>query len=68
MLTGEMAKYQIQDRVRDAEAARIAGRSRTRVVARRAVARNVASGLLAAVVGLRGRTASTAAQIGVKPA
>jgi len=69
MLTGEMAKYQIQDRVRQAEQARIAGRSPTqRSVDRTAVVRNVASGLLAAAAGLRRRPASTVAPIGVKPA
>lgn len=51
MLTGEMAKYQIQDRVREAEAFRRNRSTRTgRRGAERSRARRIASHALAAVL------------------
>jgi hypothetical protein len=60
MLTGEVAKYQIQDRIRAAEMDRVSkaamgnrgGRSRVAV-------RKVGSGILAAVASLRSNTGAT---------
>ena len=66
MLTREIAKYQIQDRVGDAERHRL-GRSaqvdrrRVRVEA----TRRVASGMLASVVGRRRKTTPTSSPIGL---
>jgi hypothetical protein len=67
MLTGEIAKYQIQDRIRAAEQDRVSrstrvGRDRTRS----AVVRIVGSGLLAAVVGRRRKATPTSATMGVR--
>jgi hypothetical protein len=64
MLTGEIAKYQIQDRVnaaaRDRAATSVrAGRGRTAIV------RMVGSGLLAAVVGRRKASVASRA-IGIR--
>jgi hypothetical protein len=63
MLTGEMAKYQIQDRIREAEQGRIGGATRRDRV-RTPVVRRVASGLLAAV-GPRRKATPTAGATGV---
>jgi hypothetical protein len=66
MLTREIAKYQIQDRVGDAERDR-AGRS-AQVDRRRARAeavRRVGSGMLASVAGRRRKTTPTASPIGL---
>ena len=50
MVTGEMAREQIRDRVREAEAFRRSQTTRTaQLHARRAVARKIHSGLLAAL-------------------
>jgi hypothetical protein len=64
MLSGDIAKYQIQDRIRGAESERL-GRAamtgRTRV--KRAAVRRVGSGLLAVVAGMRpGRGAAAERQ------
>jgi len=54
MLTGEIARAQIEDRVRAAEAARNAGLARgRRVRGPRVVTRSIGSGMLAAVRSLR---------------
>lgn len=67
MLTREMAKYQIQDRVREAEHARLARSSRIRRDrSRPAVVRSVASGLLAVATGLRRKTTPTVSPLSVK--
>jgi len=67
MLTGEMAKYQIQDRIREAEQGRLAKSSQVRRSrARSAATRNVASGLLAFATGLRRKTTPTVTQVSVK--
>jgi hypothetical protein len=51
MLTGELARYRIEDRVREAEAYRAAGDTRrAKHEARRARARRTVSGLLAALL------------------
>jgi hypothetical protein len=66
MLTGEIAKYQIQDRVEAAQRDR-AGRS-AQVDRRRArvtAVRKVGSGMLASVVGRRRKTTPTSAPIGL---
>ena len=67
MLSGEMAKYQIQDRVRAAEQDRVAAsvcvdraRRRTPVV------RRVGSGLLASVLGRRRKATPTSGGVGVR--
>lgn len=66
MLTREIAKYQIQDRVGDAERDR-AGRSvqaerpRVRVQA----VRQVGSGMLASIVGRRRKASPTSTPIGL---
>jgi hypothetical protein len=50
MITGDMAREQIRDRVREAEAFRRSRSTRTvQIQARRAVARKIHSGLLAAL-------------------
>ena len=50
MVTGDMAREQIRDRVREAEAFRRSQTTRTaQLHARRAVARKIHSGLLAAL-------------------
>ena len=67
MLTGEMAKYQIQDRVREAEQGRLAKSSQVRRSrARSAATRSVASGLLATATGLWRKTTPTATPVRVK--
>jgi hypothetical protein len=66
MLTREVAKYQIQDRIGEAERDR-AGRS-AQVERRRARAtavRKVGSGMLASVVGRRRKTTPTTTPIGL---
>jgi hypothetical protein len=66
MLTGEMAKYQIQDRVHAAERDRAAASIRIdRDRGRTAIVRKVGSGLLAVVVGRR-KAAPTSAAIGIR--
>lgn len=67
MLTGEMAKYQIQDRVREAERGRLARSSQVhRSRTRSAATRSVASGLLAVVAGLRRKATPTATPVRAK--
>lgn len=62
MLTGEIAKYQIQDRIRAAERDRLSGPARAgRAGGRTAVVRVVGSGLLAAVAGRRRKATPTSA-------
>lgn len=56
MLTGEVAKYQIQDRVREADAERLAGSVRASRVRRRSVTRRAGSGLLAALASIKPAT------------
>jgi len=65
MLTREIAKYQIQDRVEAAQRDR-AGRSAQidRRRARATAVRTVGSGMLAAVVGRRRKTTPASAVIG----
>ena len=66
MLTREVAKYQIQDRVGDAQRDR-AGRS-AQVDRRRArveATRRVASGMFASVVGRKRKTTPTSSPIGL---
>jgi hypothetical protein len=66
MLTGEIAKYQIQDRVRAAAQDRAAASIRVdRDRGPTATVRRVGSGLLAAVVGRR-KASPTSATIGVR--
>jgi hypothetical protein len=66
MLTREIARYQIQDRIGDAQRDR-AGRSaqierrRTRATA----VRKVGSGMLASIVGRRRKTTPTSTPIGL---
>jgi hypothetical protein len=64
MLSGDIAKHQIQDRIRAAEQDRL---SRTARVdngrARGAVVRRVGSGLLAAIVGRRRKVTPTSAGV-----
>jgi hypothetical protein len=66
MLTGEMAKYQIQDRIRSAEQDRV---SRTAHIDRNggptAVVRRVGSGLLAVVGGRRRKATPTSSPVGI---
>ncbi len=66
MLTREIAKYQIQDRIGDAQRDR-AGRSAQvdRRRARAAAVRQVGSGMLASVVGRRRKTTPTSTPIGL---
>jgi hypothetical protein len=66
MLSGDIAKYQIQDRIRAAEQDR-ASRSKhvDRDHARTAVVRKVGSGLLAAVVGRRRKATPTSSAVGI---
>ena len=67
MLTGEMAKYQIQDRVREAEQGRLASSTRIRRDrSRSAAVRSVGSGLLAVATGLRRKTNPTTSPLSVK--
>lgn len=67
MLTGEIAKYQIQDRIRAAEQDRVARSTRIQPDhGRTAVVRRVGSGLLAAVVGRRRKATPTSAQTEVR--
>jgi hypothetical protein len=67
MLTGEIAKHQIQDRIRAAERDRVARSSHGyRDRGRTPVVRRVGSGLLAAVVVYRRNTSSTSAAIEVR--
>lgn len=64
VLTGEIAKYQIQDRVEAAERDRAAHTLHVRRRRERAPAvRTVASGLLASVVGSRRKTTRAPAPI-----
>jgi hypothetical protein len=67
MLSGDIAKYQIQDRIRAAEQDRV---SRSKQVGRdhvrTAVVRSVGSGLLAAVVGRRRKATPTSAATEVR--
>ncbi len=69
MLTGEIAKYQIEDRIRAAEQDRTSRSTRVDRTRRRTpVVRRVGSGLLASVVG-RGRKATpTSAAVGARVA
>jgi hypothetical protein len=55
MLTGDVAKYQIQDRIRAAEMDRTAREAQLRRGGSRAAGRRVGSGLLAVVAGLKVR-------------
>ena len=67
MLTGEIAKYQIQDRVRASEQDRVSRSTNVdRDRGRTAVVRRVGSGLLAAIVGRRRKATPTSAAIGVR--
>jgi hypothetical protein len=64
MLSGDIAKHQIQDRIRAAEQDRLsrtarADRGRTHA----AVVRRVGSGLLAAIVGRRRKATPTSAGV-----
>jgi hypothetical protein len=62
MLTGEVAKYQIQDRIRAAEQDRVSRSTRVdRAGGRSPVVRRVGSGLFAAVVGRRRKATPTSA-------
>jgi hypothetical protein len=66
MLTGEIAKYQIRDRVNAAERDRAAASIRVdRDRGRTAVVRKVGSGLLAAVVRRR-KVSSASTAIGIR--
>jgi hypothetical protein len=68
MQTGDMAKYQIQDRIRAAEIdrrSREATAGRTRV--RRAAVRRIGSGLLSVVAAVR-PTHPIAAELQARPA
>jgi hypothetical protein len=67
MLAGEMAKYQIEDRIRAAEQDRAASRSPrpSRAGGRAAVVRRVGSGLFAAAFGRRRKTTPTASRVGI---
>jgi hypothetical protein len=68
MLTGEMARYQIQDRVREAEQARLASSTRVRrPIARSAAVRSVGSGLMVVAAALRRRSTPTAVPVSLKP-
>ena len=67
MLTGEIAKHQIQDRIRAAERDRVARSGRgNRDRGRIPVVRRVGSGLLATLVGYRRNSSSTSAAIEVR--
>ncbi|MGZ5214622.1 MAG: hypothetical protein ACXWEN_12850 [Actinomycetota bacterium] len=67
MLTREIAKYQIQDRIRAAEQDRASRATRVhRDHGRTAVVRRVGSGLFAAVVGSRRKATPTAAPAEVR--
>ena len=67
MLSGDIAKYQIQDRIRAAEQDRISRSNRVeRDHVRTAAVRKVGSGLLAAVVGRRRKATPTSAATGVR--
>jgi hypothetical protein len=64
MLTGEMAKYQIQYRIRSAEQDRSSRRAMAASEETRTpVVRRVGSGLLAAVVGPRRKAIPTSSMI-----
>jgi hypothetical protein len=66
MLTREIAKYQIQDRVGAAERDRAARSMQVdRRRARAEAIRQVGSGMLASVVGRRRKTTPTSAPIGL---
>ncbi|MEO8422373.1 MAG: hypothetical protein ABI595_00500 [Actinomycetota bacterium] len=66
MLTGEMAKYQIEDRIRAADRDRISKSTRAaHDRGRTAVVRQVGSGLLAAVVGRRRKATPTSSTVGI---
>ena len=67
MLTGEIAKHQIEDRIRAAERDRVARSGRgNRDRGRIPVVRRVGSGLLATVVGYRRNTSPTSEGIEVR--
>jgi hypothetical protein len=67
MLTGEMAKYQIEDRIRAAQHDHASRSTRAGQDRRRSpVVRRVASGLLAAVVGRWGNATPTSAGVEVR--
>lgn len=60
MLSGDIARYQIQDRIRAAEQDRVARSTRVeRDHVRTAAVRKAGSGLFAAVVGRRRKAAPT---------
>lgn len=66
MLTGEMAKYQIQDRIRAADQDRVSRPAHVdRDGGRTAVVRRVGSGLLAVVVGRRRKATPTSSTVGI---
>jgi hypothetical protein len=66
MLSGDIAKYQIQDRIRAAEQDRLSRSTRVeRDHARTAAVRRVGSGLLAAVVGRRRKATPTSSTVGI---
>ena len=63
MLTGDIARAQIEDRVREAEGARIARMARGRRVRDpRSTVRQVASGMLAAATSMRRITTAPSGQ------
>ncbi len=67
MLTGEMAKYQIKDRISAAERDRVAGSvSGPRQRGRKPVVRRIGSGLMAAVVATRRKATPTSAPIEIR--
>ncbi len=67
MLSGDIAKYQIQDRIRAAEQDRASRSERVdRDHVRTPVVRRVGSGLLAAVVGSRRKATPTSAATEVR--
>lgn len=66
LLTGEMAKYQIQDRIREAEQDHASRTARVeRDGGRTAVVRRVGSGLLAVIGGRRRKATPTSSPVGI---
>jgi hypothetical protein len=66
MLTGDIAKYQIQDRIREAEQDRASRSPRPgRAGGRAAVVRRVGSGLFGAAFGRRRKTTPTSSRLGI---
>lgn len=66
MLSGDIAKYQIQDRIRAAEQDRLSRSAHAAPERGRApVVRRVGSGLLAAVVGPRRKATPTSSAVGI---